>query len=361
MDIVILISLTVFLPYAFWAIKVHRGFKSYTLKPMLPEVNFKPISVVIPCRNEAPHLPALLASIQKLDYPKALYEVILVDDHSTDGSANIINQTSDFIVVSLTGQGKKEAQRLGISMANHETIACTDADCTVPPNWLKDINSAMRQNVELVFGPVVFSGDKKPFMALEFLALVGSTMGMLEKGFYVMGNGANMAFKKSAFLAVTDKLEGMKTPSGDDVFLLHEVAKNKGRIETLSGHAIVQTQPPSGLKAFIDQRVRWASKGRHYTSTPTILVGLLVFAINSWLLLLFILAFFKGEFWMWFLLLFASKTILDTVLLTCFGKTFQQKVTGFLLIGQQIMNLIYVPLIAVLSLFKSYNWKGRRY
>lgn len=347
--------------YAFWAFKVHRGFKSYTSKAVGLQANFKPISIVIPFRNEAPHLPALLASIQKLDYPKEKYEVILVDDHSTDGSNNIIKETSDFIAVQSTGEGKKQAQRLGISKANHKIIACTDADCAVPPNWLKDINSAMINNVELVFGPVVFSRDKKPFMALEFLALVGSTMGMLEEGYYVIGNGANMAFKKSAFLAVTDKLEGVKTPSGDDVFLLHEVANNKGQIQTLSCHTIVQTQPPKTLNEFINQRIRWASKGRHYTSRPTILVGLLVFAVNSWLLLLFILAFFYEEVWLSFFLLFGSKTFLDTVLLTRFGKGFQQEVKLFHIIGQQIMNLIYVPLIAVLSLFKSYTWKGRRY
>ena len=244
----------------------------------------------------------------------------------------------------------------------HEIIACTDADCELPVNWLQDINRVFAQEqVRLAFGPVAFDPIPRPLMALEFLALIGSTMGMLARDQHVMGNGANMAFRKQAYLYALERMDGSSSPTGDDVFFLHAMARGKARIETLPPSALVRTDSPASLSDFVQQRIRWASKGRHYRSLSTVLLAMLIFSINALLLITVLGALFLLLPWKPFFILFLGKSVVDVVLLKRFAKTFDQPMNDGHVLQQQLLNMFYIPTIAVLSTFRSYTWKGRKY
>ena len=93
------------------------------------------ISILIPARNEAKNIEKCLRSIMQQGYPKALYEVIVLDDFSTDETVKIakkfdvkIIELKHFIKASDTQSFKKKAIELGVQQASNELIETTDAD-----------------------------------------------------------------------------------------------------------------------------------------------------------------------------------------------------------------------------------------
>jgi GT2 family glycosyltransferase len=92
-------------------------------------------SIIIPALNEEKHLPACLRSIQNLDYPKDRYQVILVDNGSTDRTCDIGRQFGVTLLRDdrLTVSGLRN---LGAKNAQSEILAFVDADCTISFDWL---------------------------------------------------------------------------------------------------------------------------------------------------------------------------------------------------------------------------------
>src|SRR5215204_1224255 len=103
------------------------------------------ISVIIPARNEEENIGKLLSSLEKQSYPSHLFEVIVVDDHSTDNTAVVVNSYSFAKLIKLEfyniNSYKKKAIETGIVAASGDLIVTTDADCIAPANWLKTIAS----------------------------------------------------------------------------------------------------------------------------------------------------------------------------------------------------------------------------
>ena len=108
----------------------------------LPSAKF---SVIIPARNEENNIAALLDSLLAQNYPTELFEIIVVDDHSTDRTAAIVRQYKQVQLLRLQEDGinsfKKKAIETGIGAVKNNWIVCTDADCVVNPGWLLTLSS----------------------------------------------------------------------------------------------------------------------------------------------------------------------------------------------------------------------------
>lgn len=351
--------------YLVWAMRIFGGFRKYVRQSRVvaPAKSMRPISVVIAMRNEAENLGILLASLQKLSYAKENFEIIFVDDHSEDASLKVVQAwlAQDFVVgkiVSAKKKGKKEAQYLGICHAKFSWIACTDADCSVPQNWLHQI-SAASVKADLLFGPVAFFKETDQLQRIEFLALVGSTMAMLANHWAVMGNGANMAFSKALYFEVFATKAHFDEASGDDVFLLHQAKKRNKKVATLAPTVLVKTAGQASIKAFFWQRIRWAQKAPKYQSGTALAVAALVFVINSFLLVGFVGACFSKAFWLPTGLLLGLKLVADFVLIRQFSKAFGQPFGFVIFLIQSLLNFLYVPIVGVFSQVLKYRWKGR--
>lgn len=96
------------------------------------------VSIVIPVYNEEKMLPLCLDSLMNLDYPKELLEIIIVDNNSTDLSASIIKKYPVKYLLEKR-KGASAARNTGISQANGEIVAFTDADCVVDKDWIKNL------------------------------------------------------------------------------------------------------------------------------------------------------------------------------------------------------------------------------
>lgn len=109
------------------------------------------ISIVIPAHNAARTLPATLRSLEGLDFDTAKFEVLIVDDGSTDATPDILSafrkQTrlrfEYFRRDRSDKRGAGLARNVGITAASGRLIAFTDADCIVDPGWLREIDRAM--------------------------------------------------------------------------------------------------------------------------------------------------------------------------------------------------------------------------
>jgi cellulose synthase/poly-beta-1,6-N-acetylglucosamine synthase-like glycosyltransferase len=246
------------------------------------------VSVVIPYRNEQSNLQSLVESILAQDYPKDRLEIILVDDHSTDSSASIMDEfVARFphikkLKLAEGATGKKRALALGIQSASHDLIVTTDADCTHSTEWISSIASCFNSDqTVMAIGGVRINSNSGLFpkvQALEFTSLIGTTVSTLFYQQPTMCNGANLAFRKKAFLDVGGYDGNYEIASGDDEFLMRKMhARFQGGIVFMSEQtSVVTTQPSATLSSFIQQRIRWAGKWKYNSSLGARLLAVFV-------------------------------------------------------------------------------------
>jgi len=115
------------------------------------------LSVVIPAYNEEKYLGRCLRSLREQHYPASCYEVVVVDNGSTDATAEIARSFGARVVWELR-KGVARARQTGFEAARGEVIASTDADVELPPYWLARIAAHFEDDPELggVYGPVYY-------------------------------------------------------------------------------------------------------------------------------------------------------------------------------------------------------------
>jgi poly-beta-1,6-N-acetyl-D-glucosamine synthase len=330
----------------------------------------EPISIIVAARNEEDNIVSLLKCLQNQTYNK--YEIIIIDDHSTDNTSINIkkivaeNFSHSILYYKLPDylKGKKSALNYGISKANYSIICTTDADCTMPERWLQTMVSYLHSNASMVVGPVTFNISNKVLtnlFTLEFLSLVGTGAGTIGLNKAIFCNGANLCFRKSIFSNINDNYNSEIT-SGDDVFLLHSVKKQrKSIVFAKSQSAIVNTKSPITIVDFVNQRIRWASKSKHYTDADTIQVGILIFVVSVFIIMLGVLSFFDTYYINIFLYSILVKTVIDTLFFIPVLFFFNRIKLLLFVLPLQLFYVAYIFTIGIISPFSSINWKGRKY
>jgi cellulose synthase/poly-beta-1,6-N-acetylglucosamine synthase-like glycosyltransferase len=346
--------------------------KPFSLSEVTPKTKF---TIVIPFRNEANHLPTLLKSISKLNYPTKLVDFIFVDDDSSDNSGLIINRfasTSEHHLRIVPNElksnsPKKDAITLAVNLTNKEWIVTTDADCILPSNWLKSLDQFIQKNnPNMVVAPVTYTVKNNflhQFQLLDFLSLQASTISGFGFQKPFLCNGANLAYKKEIFKNVNGFDNNDSITSGDDVFLLEKfIQYQKDKVHYLkSEDAIVTTNAENSVDKLINQRVRWASKTANNELILGKIIGVIILLGNS------IIAFSPVFYYLELLSLtsFGSyifmKLFFDCLLIERISSFYKQKVSVFNYALSSVIYPYYTILIVILSTFGKFNWKGRRY
>lgn len=346
-----------------------------------PEMRFKKtdaaspkISVLIPVRNEAANILALLRDLEKQRLPFEFFEVLVLDDASEDATRDQVASfpaSYDLKIIPIDNperiSPKKNAISQGIKMARGTYIVGTDGDCRVPPGWLSSYLWAFeKKQAVFISSLVTFYQEASLFekmQTVEFSSLIGTGSVGIALGFPNMCNGANLAYQKKAFFEVGGYAGNEHIASGDDEFLMHKLAKQyPGKILFLkSQENIVKTRAKTHLRDFVEQRKRWAGKWKYYQGLGVKILAFYVFLLNiSVLMSLFGLWLnFSGfQVLIIFLLLkvFLEILFLGMVLAYC-----SKKLLILLIPLVQLFYPFYVIYIAALSQVKEYKWKGRRY
>jgi cellulose synthase/poly-beta-1,6-N-acetylglucosamine synthase-like glycosyltransferase len=316
------------------------------------------ISVIVACRNEQFRLPILFECISRQDYPKELFEVLIVDDNSTDRTFETVSEYSGSFKLSIlknVGRGKKEAIRTGVNASSGRLIITTDADCTIGKSWLKTIEAFfVKNNPDMIIGPVVLNEGRGlfgKFQELEYMGLQGITAGTVSSGNGIMCNGANLSFTREAYLNSTDNLH-FELASGDDIFLLHSLKKETcSKILWLeSPDAVVSTAASSTLLSFARQRTRWISKWHAYSDRYTILTGIFTLTAILAQLSSMIAVFFNLSFISIFLAVLILKSVPDFLILNNTIRRYGRKRVIFLFFPAELIYPVYVVVVFLISL-----------
>jgi biofilm PGA synthesis N-glycosyltransferase PgaC len=328
------------------------------------------ISVIIPFRNESANLLSLLNGLRVQAYSQKNFEIIFVDDHSTDDSLSLVeknlrNENFKLLQLPQTQVGKKAALDFGIQHAKGEIITTTDADCDLPEFWLVKINEAFNNDkTKMVVGPVkVVPGNSlfSRMQAMEFSSLIGVAGGTIALGKPTMSNGANLSFLKSAYCDVNGYEGSEQIQSGDDEFLMRKISQRwKHSISFLyDKKAIVSTKPQKSVAEFFQQRSRWAGKWKHNSSLFTQFVALMILMFHLTFLLFFAYAITGGMAWKTALAVWALKMFVEVIFLFQVSAFLAIRWSWISFLALQVMYSFYVVLVGVLSQLKGYKWKGR--
>lgn len=334
-----------------------------------------PVTLVVPVRNGADTLTSLLQDLYAQAYPRELVEVIVVDDHSSDGTADIVERMAvrwpGSRLLRLTDAvGKKAAIEAGVKAATGTLVLLTDADARCGPGRVEAVvRHWQAEHWDLLLLPVRTVGEG--FLGMlqeeEQGALLGSAVGLVYEGRPLLANGANLAFTKAAFEQVGG-YAGDRWASGDDVFLLERMRRARKAVAyLLDAEVLVTVEAERNWRGFLRQRLRWAGKMRGIRDTTgTMLAGLGLSL--PWLLLVVTIVLAdrvrigQGVLFTWALLGAAWCAWLMPVL--GLSGDAQRFLSGGSSRRRSLVALVaftlYAPAIALLSLVWRPKWKGRR-
>jgi cellulose synthase/poly-beta-1,6-N-acetylglucosamine synthase-like glycosyltransferase len=330
------------------------------------------VTILIAARDEEERIRYTIEDIIAQDYPKHLTEVIIVDDHSTDNTANIIRSyTADGIqLMQLKADKplnsyKKKAIAEAIGRSKGDLMVATDADCRMGPQWLSSIVGYYEtHNPVMISSPVTYFEERSLFerlQTLEFSYLIGIGAAFIGNGKASTCNGANLAYRKDVFYDVGGFKGIDDLASGDDELLLQKVAvQYPNQIAFFkSPQAIVYTHAKHTLQEFLQQRRRWASKSTRYKDKKIVALAVGIWLFNLSLIVNALLGLYNVYFLKLFLIQFLLKFVFEAAFLIPITNFFKRTHLIALLIILAPIHIIYFVYVGLIGNTRKYAWKGR--
>ena len=328
------------------------------------------VSVLIAARNEAGVIGNCLTALSTQNYPSDLWEVIVIDDNSTDSTSSEVRSfRKAFEMLKLLSieppppgiAPKKHALSKGIRAAQGEIILTTDADCLPPPSWISSMAKQFDEGVDAVAGFSPLSGKGIAGTLGSFDALINGVVsaGSIGQGKPTTLAGRNFGFRRSVWLEIGGYGENIKGASGDDDLLLQRISNHGGKVRfnTEASAQVLSTAQPS-LSAWWRMKRRHISAGKRYEPLLVVFSAML-YLFQVGLIVSAILTLF-GLFNPWHLLMiWGVKFAVDgftvmkgAVLLKARNWIFP------LIVGELISPFLFMVLIPAAMVGKI-SWKGR--
>lgn len=325
------------------------------------------VSLIIAARNEEQNIGECLESIANLSYPKALLEVLIVDDRSTDRTQSIVDEFArqySYMKLLVSDpeeghlRGKTNAVAKGIETSSGEILLFTDADCTVRSDWVEQtVKYYDEPNIGIVAGFTSLRSKSwfESIQALDWFLLFSVAAGAIRLHFPVTAIGNNLSIRRKAYDAVGGYRQ-IPFSVTEDYALFHAITSEttfKAKFP-LDHMTLVESNPCRSWGELYRQKMRWFTGGRNMdlNSMPIFVIA---YALN---LLLVGITFWHGPQDILFPL--TLKITADLVLiipsLSCFNK---RKLIWYFL-QYQIYYISYVILFPLLLLFGTrVIWKDR--
>ncbi len=335
------------------------------------------VTVIIPARDEEQNLPALLTALQAQSYPAALLEVIVIDDFSTDNTAEVVRsftapnirllRLSDRLDISQRlNSYKKKAIEMAISEASGQLIVTTDADCVMGFKWIETLVQFYEaRRPKFIAAPVSFYQEHNFFkilQSLDFMNMQGITGAVAQLRIGTMCNGANLAYEKATFLEVGGFKGIDNIASGDDMLLMYKVYRKYPESIGYLKHeaAIVRTLPVDTFEAFMHQRIRWSSKADKYDDKRLTWMLAVVYLWNAALMIMGGIAVFYPVMWYWLGISLLFKITVELYFMVPVARFFHKTTLLGWVIPGQFFHIPYIVIAGWLGKFGSYQWKGRK-
>ncbi len=355
--------------YMFFVLRVFVGLHQLSTQERSAET--PSVTIVIAARNEAGTIEKSLRSVLNQAYPRHLLTVVVVDDASTDDTGDRVRKVAaDDRRVSLitmpprtaTGiGGKPEAIRAGVEQATGSIVITTDADCFHPTTWVQTMVSYFMPSTALVAGPVSLTPATSWFGRIErldFLGLVTSGAGLIGAGRPIICNGANLAYRRTAYLAAR---KDVQHSSNDDGTLMSRiVTRGLGSVAfAFDAGALVETHGQGSIRAFFRQRRRWAAvSGRFLDATIYVELALLfsffVILLTATFTSPLHLASLRIVLWGWII-----KMAVDVPPLLTAMRAWNIERRWMDVIAAELFHPFSIVVATVLSVAAPFRWKDR--
>ncbi len=336
------------------------------------------VAVVVAARNEADNLPRLIECLVNQDYPAEKLQICIVDDRSEDRTPDILTRAAKnhpnlkTIRINEMRPGwapKKRAIDTGIRNTTGELILLTDADCIPPPTWIKTMVAFYEPTTALVAGysPYRFPAGVprllQGMMALDNFSLAAISAASTGLGRPLTVTGTNLSYPRKIYNAIGGLQPIAKWISGDDDLFMQEIAKRRlGKFSyALTPSAFVPAAGPKNWRKFWHQRIRYASKSRHY---PLLMIlGLVaVYGFNTFILIGSLsLLFFSSSTGFLALMLWLTKATGEYYFLRKAAIIFKEKALLKYFLPAQLIHPLYIIVFGLLGIFLRFQWKGKKY
>ena len=365
----------------------HRN-NTFSGDPVLVDCE-KYFSILIPFRDEAHNLGKLIEALGGLNFPKTQFEVLFIDDHSQDDGAKILEKIRPSVrfsmeIISLSKPekfGKKQAILQGIQKAKHPWIITLDADSIPTEDWLQSIERTLSStSAEFITGPVFLNAEKGllfQLQATEFMALQALTRASFNLR-PLLSNGTNLAYSKTIFEAVEGFSGNLNISSGDDMFLMRKIWRQKkwAMAYNMDWSGAVQTTASQNWATYAAQQLRWMSKTSALKDPLLTFLAFIVLCTNAlmafWIVICWaaVLALFPESAYQLILftaIIFSLKFIVDHLCLwASYAHLDRETAWSWRKINwpvQLLAALIY-PFwslgLAMVSVIYKPHWKGRK-
>jgi cellulose synthase/poly-beta-1,6-N-acetylglucosamine synthase-like glycosyltransferase len=356
--------------YFFTHLLLYSGYKKSLGLKKNQNISFPKISVIVAGRNEEQNILRCINSLSKINYPEEFLEIILVNDNSTDKTYELmVEATKDFGFFKVINsrksisnklKGKANAINTAIEICTGEIIVSTDADCEIPPNWIKETVHYFDENTAMVCGFTLINPVQSLFAKMQsidwmyLLSLASSSAG-LKMIMSCIGN--NLSFTKSSYNHVGG-YESIGFSVTEDLALMRKINSNKNfKIKfPVDKECLVETLPCNNLSELFSQKRRWFRGGIRINFLGY-LVGFELYSVN--ILLVFGLFFLS---WKIYLALIILKIVSELILLR---KTFQRFDLKYLYKYYPLFIFyfaFYGLILPVSFLFnRKIKWKGQKF
>lgn len=241
------------------------------------------VSVIICARNEEKNLDKNLSHFLNQNYRS--FEIIVVNDHSTDKTAEVVlNFQKKYANLRLITSekdlpGKKAALTQGIEAARYELIALSDADCQpASSEWLRLMQGALRQGMGIGLGYSPYRAHRgflNLFIRFETVYTGLQYLSFALAGMPYMGVGRNMIYQKSIFYQTRGFQKHTHIASGDDDLFVNEAA-NKANVQIIiHPGAFIYSEPKRTWRGYYRQKSRHLSTATSYRGRHQVILGVL--------------------------------------------------------------------------------------
>ncbi len=351
--------------YLIFILFIISGLFKHNILPVSHLDNLPFVSVVIAARNEERNLPKLLEDLTNQEYPLNKFEIIIVDDRSSDSTSKILHQASNsfafiktitVIEKSKNMTPKKNAINEGIKISKGDVILATDADCRVGKLWISSMAYSLISKDGIIIGysevSVKLGTFFEKYQKIDFLAILIANAGAAGWNQFWSGTGQNLAYYKSDFLKIGGFDPVKNQVSGDDMYLVQSIAKIKKGYIHIDPNSYVKTEAMYTIKNFLHQRIRWSSNSKYnYKKTSMFFMFLIISFLENLLILLSIIFLKQGH------LIWGIKIIFDAIVLLFGSKLFGKPFDFKIYIVWAFLQPFYIPLIGLLGLLNKYTWK----
>ena len=252
------------------------------------EVNHS-VSIIVPFKNEEDTIANCIQALLTQNYPVDLFEVICVDDHSTDNSFKKIEKfkyNTQLTILRIinnnnNNSSKKIALMKAISKAKGDILLFTDGDCVPHANWTRSIIKYFESDVGIVtgFSPWIDKSNSLLGTLIEFDSLAAAAIAASGIGIKkpITCTGRNFAYRKEVYDEVNGFSDILHSVSGDDDLFLQLVHKKTNwKIKyNISQDSIVLSYQTKSFKEFFIQKKRHISAGKYYSIPLQIMYGII--------------------------------------------------------------------------------------